>query len=397
MKIALIYDNFGPYHKYRLDALRTEFDVTGVEIFRSSFEYQWATSHSNSKIITLATDGHRQVQLKSKFLDCIRRSNFDTLVVPGWSSTYSILALDEAKKNGLRIVVSSDSQVHDYTRNNMQERVKAKLVKQFDAAFVAGSRSADYARMLGIPKEYCVSGMNVVDNDHFSRKRAISSVASVPGNIRFDRKRSYFFCPARLLEKKNISRLISSFSDYALKAEAAGEKPLELVLAGDGPLRSLLEAQASSLPTKKYIRFVGNVSYEDMPTYYQGAISTVLPSISEPWGLIVNESFAAGTPVLISKTAGASEVVDQCSNGLKIEPSDEVSIEYALASMARLSDEDWQNYSVSAEEAAKRFDKSAYLSAFAEVIDKAHRRPSRIDSVSDKLVRKFLSFARGRE
>jgi glycosyltransferase involved in cell wall biosynthesis len=47
----------------------------------------------------------------------------------------------------------------------------------------------------------------------------------------------------------------------------------------------------------------------------------VLPSYSEPWGLVVNEAMACGMPVIVSEKCGcAPDLVQNGKNGISINP-----------------------------------------------------------------------------
>ena len=68
------------------------------------------------------------------------------------------------------------------------------------------------------------------------------------------------------------------------------------------------------------------------PLYYGLADALVLPSLSEPWGLVVNEAMASGLPVLVSDRCGcAPDLVDPGINGYTFDPED-------TSQLARLMD-----------------------------------------------------------
>jgi glycosyltransferase involved in cell wall biosynthesis len=47
------------------------------------------------------------------------------------------------------------------------------------------------------------------------------------------------------------------------------------------------------------------VAYADLPTLYASAHAFILPSLFEPWGLVINEALAANLPVAASTAVGA--------------------------------------------------------------------------------------------
>ncbi len=67
---------------------------------------------------------------------------------------------------------------------------------------------------------------------------------------------------------------------------------------------------------KQAVRFMGYV--KDMAPVYQAADLLVLPSYFEPFGLVVAEALACGTPVLVSRASGVSPLVGE-GEGLILE------------------------------------------------------------------------------
>jgi teichuronic acid biosynthesis glycosyltransferase TuaC len=83
----------------------------------------------------------------------------------------------------------------------------------------------------------------------------------------------------------------------------------QLMIAGDGPLRSSLEALARDCGVLARVRFAGLVPPDELPTYYSAADLLVLASSREGWANVLLESMACGTPVVASPVWGTPEVV----------------------------------------------------------------------------------------
>ena len=54
---------------------------------------------------------------------------------------------------------------------------------------------------------------------------------------------------------------------------------------------------------------------EELASVYGGADAFVLPSLSEPWGLVVNEAMLCGLPVLVSTQCGCATDLAQPETG----------------------------------------------------------------------------------
>lgn len=93
-----------------------------------------------------------------------------------------------------------------------------------------------------------------------------------------------------------------------------------LVLAGpctDEPYGKLLEEQIRSLGLRGRVLLTGGMSSEDprLIGLLQTAELLLLPSLSETFGLVILEAWAAGTTVLASRTSGPTALIDHGNNG----------------------------------------------------------------------------------
>lgn len=79
-----------------------------------------------------------------------------------------------------------------------------------------------------------------------------------------------------------------------------------LVFAGDGPQRRQLEAAATELGVASRVCFLGFVNQSQLPGIYTSADVMVLPSVYEPFAVVVNEAMCCGCPVIASDRVGAA-------------------------------------------------------------------------------------------
>ncbi len=89
-----------------------------------------------------------------------------------------------------------------------------------------------------------------------------------------------------------------------------------LLIAGDGPERARLAAQAASLGLGARVRLLGAVPHAALPALYGAADVSLLASAREGWANVLLESMACGTPVVASNIPGNPEVVQQRAAGL---------------------------------------------------------------------------------
>lgn len=120
---------------------------------------------------------------------------------------------------------------------------------------------------------------------------------------------------------------------YFLRAIAAvrrSDQSIQAVLVGDGSLREQFEYEARGLGIADVVRFVGSVSNDELPLFYNMAAVTVLPSTAknEAFGMVLLESFASGVPVIASDLPGVRTVASRA--GSVVPPKDVAALAQAL-------------------------------------------------------------------
>jgi glycosyltransferase involved in cell wall biosynthesis len=106
-----------------------------------------------------------------------------------------------------------------------------------------------------------------------------------------------------------------------------------LVIAGDGPLREALQAQAESLGVGERVRFAGWLSRDDLIPEYRKANLFVFPSRHEGMPNAVLEAMASGLPVIASRIAGNEELVLPGKTGLLVPVDDVAGLREALGEL----------------------------------------------------------------
>lgn len=126
----------------------------------------------------------------------------------------------------------------------------------------------------------------------------------------------YVLGMGRLVKKKGFDLLIHAF------AALASEFPqVELLIAGDGEERALLECEIRDLRLENRVRLLGFADRSRTIALFWGCEFFVLSSRLEPLGIVVIEAMAAHKPVLATTSGGVVDLVQDGINGLLVEPS----------------------------------------------------------------------------
>jgi glycosyltransferase involved in cell wall biosynthesis len=158
-----------------------------------------------------------------------------------------------------------------------------------------------------------------VDTDRFS-----------PGGSPITQRSRRILFVGRLVEKKGVEYLIRALALVREKVSDA-----ELIIAGDGPLRTALERLALDL--RLPVTFLGALQRDDVKRRLDTSRVLCLPSITAPngdaegFGLAVLESQASGVPIVTSACGAADEGVEHGITGFRFHEKDTEALAEALA------------------------------------------------------------------
>lgn len=122
----------------------------------------------------------------------------------------------------------------------------------------------------------------------------------------------YLLSVGRLDRAKRLDLLLDA---------AALEPGLQIVIAGDGPDRSRLEALAHERGLDGRARFAGRVPADELADLYAGCLATYYAPVDEDFGMGPFESFLSEKPVITTTDSGGPlEVVHDGETGLVVAP-----------------------------------------------------------------------------
>lgn len=124
-----------------------------------------------------------------------------------------------------------------------------------------------------------------------------------------------FLFVGRFVPAKNLKFLIDSFARFREKNPKS-----ELILVGDGPVRSQIHKQIQKRDIEESVQLPGYVPRNDISKYYDNSDLFVLSSKHESFGIVLLEAMSSGLPVIAPDLGAIPRIVNEGENGLLFEP-----------------------------------------------------------------------------
>ncbi len=157
--------------------------------------------------------------------------------------------------------------------------------------------------------------LDVIPNGIDPWRYAQGTREDAKARLGLDGTRRYIACIARFHPIKDHAMLLRAF------ARVASEVPdVDLLLAGDGPLRPQLTEQVTALGIAGRVQFMGVRS--DVPEILRAVEIFALTSIAEAASITLLEAMASECPVVVTRVGGNPEIVDDQVHGLLVPRGD---------------------------------------------------------------------------
>jgi len=247
----------------------------------------------------------------------------DIVVVSGWCDIAAWTAMTWRLVNRRPAVLWAESNEWDHRRVFWKEAIKKFLLRGFCAAHVYGQSSRDYLVKLGFESKKIWLKRAVADIDLFSPGE--QPATDSPGKI-------VVLYVGRFAAEKNIDIVLDTIPELT---PSASEKLL-FRFVGCGPLEDRLRRKAAALGIEGSVEFAGSRKHRELADVYRSSDVLILPSLSEPWGLVVNEAMLCGLPVIASNRCGCARDLIEPRTGWVFPPGDRAALRKLLEEVAGL-------------------------------------------------------------
>lgn len=362
MKEIFLWENFGPMHVDRCDAVaRSGQNVVGLELYGRSDTYDWVPENGQTfQKITLFKDGRPRGLSLVKALIGYRLKHGKAnwfMCHYEWKEIFIFACF--LRMLGDKVFTMGCSKFDDWERNSLKEASKRLFFKPYCGAIGSGKRSKEYFYFHGFDKNKVATEYNTLS---ISRIKKIANIDPAPlGKVYEER---HFTIVARLVPKKNLFMALEAYAIYKKNNDFI--RPL--CICGSGPLEEDLKSKAKQLCIHTDVFFTGFVQTEQVAQYLGSSIALVLPSVEEQFGNVVIEAQALGLPVLLSVVCGARDnLIRTGVNGFIFEPDNPEGLALFM-SLINADKERWIRMCLSAQETSVKGDVIQFTKAIQQLL-----------------------------
>jgi glycosyltransferase involved in cell wall biosynthesis len=181
------------------------------------------------------------------------------------------------------------------------------VYRHVDHAFYVGTNNKAYFRKYGLREKQLSFAPHAIDNSRFEKDYS-DDATKLRQSLNIKDEEILILYAGKFDHVKNVKILLSAFINL-------NKDNVKLLLVGNGPLESELKKLAAT-GNSSNIHFLDFQNQSYMPVLYQAADLFCLPSVSETWGLAINEAMAGGRAVVTSDKVGcAADLVKGDYNG----------------------------------------------------------------------------------
>jgi glycosyltransferase involved in cell wall biosynthesis len=255
-------------------------------------------------ISSIQIEDRNRITSTVQLISTIKQYHFRKIIYGGYNDIEQLLCMFLTNKS--QNCVQFESSILESRTNGLIRVLKKMIFGRFSVALPSGKLQRAVFETLNF-KGYIIETKGVGIFNKTVRFRNLIE----KNNLRLN----YLFV-GRLIPIKNVELLVRVFNkNHKL-----------LTIVGTGILEDSLKKIAND-----NIKFVGFIQNKDICDFYNTHDVFILPSLSEPWGLVVEEALYYGLPVLISEAVGCKEnLVTLPETGIIFSPTDEIGLQNAI-------------------------------------------------------------------
>lgn len=289
----------------------------GIE--QVAFDYSYSMKKLGIECITIAKLPTQQIKKYDeyglKIINNINSSNFFSFISffkykKIFSEQNISVIIDHIGRNiKLTKFISPKIPVISVTHTyNLKHRIHADAIISINSKIHSEVSKFYQKKSYLIPNPLSINGSPILKYNDFFNKKSNDFVIGVMGQHVKHKGYDYFLHSLKILKEKGIS--------------------FKCLFAGDGVERKALENISYKNGLSENVEFIGWVY--DKRSFYEKIDLFCLPSISEPFGLVVTEAMSFGKPVIATNTDGPSDIIRHGIDGIIVPSCDQIAFAKAL-------------------------------------------------------------------
>lgn len=286
---------------------------------------------------------------KAELKDFAKELNPKLVFVSDWSdSKYNYCASFMKNKMNIPVVVGCDTQWKGGRQwfNVFTSSFRQK--KYFTHVLTAGVRQFEYAKKIGFRNDEILLNLLSADTEKFNNTQSIPD--------KFEKNRKFLFV-GRFAEVKGLHVLLEAWKKVKNKNGAT------LTLVGSGPLKEKFDKTGD-------VVVLPFMNQDKLITLSEESSCFILPSVYEPWALVIHEFAAAGLPLIVTNECGASpHFVINNYNGYVIKSDSVKDLQLAIEKIINADSEKLEKFSIRSRTLSKKINPEIVAQSFLSVLN----------------------------
>lgn len=234
-----------------------------------------------------------------------------------------------ARTAGVPLLVSSRHGQDFYRRHQPFRSINRQLWRMADAGIAISQAMADFVvEVEGAPRDKLQVILHGLNLKSYAGDAGTALRRNLCAELGIEETGPLLAMACRLVEQKGVTYALQAFAPVLAEFPRA-----QLIIAGDGVLRSQLEGEARQAGLGANVHFLG--WRDDVPQVMAACDLFFMPSLWEGLGLVLLEAMAQELPVVASQVDAIPEVVAAGETGLLAMPRDVPALRDALLTLLR--------------------------------------------------------------
>jgi glycosyltransferase involved in cell wall biosynthesis len=238
------------------------------------------------------------------------KNNLEFIFISNPMTPTGLIATTYLKIKKIPFVIEGDGGFPKYTEPIFKRIIKNFALKKATWYFSSGKSHTSYYEYYGVNKSKIISYhfSSTLNNDFVTKPLTQKEKTSIRKNKAIENKKIIIYV-GQFVYRKGLDILFEALRDL--------NSNYLLLLVGD--TQKAFQKLALNTTNVNY-KILGFKSKEELKEYYDMSDFLVLPTREDIWGLVINEAFARGLPVISTNRCGAAvELVEDSKNGFIIE------------------------------------------------------------------------------